>query len=76
MCMGSCRPVNGSLYTESRESNGFRFIAKVTSDGSKWKEKLDLYTLRNKNNMEVCITNFGGRIVSVMVPTKTDRCVM
>ncbi len=30
-------------------------------------KKTDLFTLRNKNNMEVCITNFGGRIVSVMV---------
>ena len=28
-------------------------------------KKTDLYTLRNKNNMEVCVTNFGGRIVSV-----------
>ena len=30
----------------------------------------DLYVLKNKNGMEVCITNFGGRIVSVMVPDK------
>ena len=29
-----------------------------------------LYTLTNKAGMEVCITNFGGRIVSVMVPDK------
>ncbi|WP_294618408.1 aldose epimerase family protein [uncultured Bacteroides sp.] len=29
-----------------------------------------LYTLKNKAGMEVCITNFGGRIVSVMVPDK------
>ena len=35
--------------------------------------KTDLYTLRNKNNMEVCITNFGGRIVSVMVPDKDGQ---
>lgn len=27
-----------------------------------------LYTLKNNNNMEVCVTNFGGRIVSIMVP--------
>jgi len=27
-----------------------------------------LYTLTNSNGMEVCITNFGGRIVSIMVP--------
>lgn len=29
-----------------------------------------LYTLTNKSGMEVCITNFGGRIVSVMVPDR------
>ena len=33
-------------------------------------KKTDLYVLRNQNNMEVCVTNFGGRIVSVMVPDK------
>lgn len=27
-----------------------------------------LYTLTNASGMEVCITNFGGRIVSIMVP--------
>ena len=30
-----------------------------------------LYTLKNKNGMEVCITNFGGRIVSLVVPDKS-----
>ena len=29
-----------------------------------------LYKLTNANGMEVCITNFGGRIVSIMVPDK------
>ena len=29
-----------------------------------------LYTLKNGNGMEVCITNFGARIVSIMVPDK------
>jgi len=29
-----------------------------------------LYTLKNDNGMEVCVTNFGARIVSVMVPDK------
>ena len=29
-----------------------------------------LYTLKNVNGMEVCITNFGARIVSIMVPDK------
>ncbi len=29
-----------------------------------------LYTLTNASGMEVCITNFGGRVVSIMVPDK------
>ena len=32
-----------------------------------------LYTLKNANGMEVCITNFGGRIVSIMVPDKDNK---
>lgn len=34
-------------------------------------DSVQLYTLKNDKGMEVCITNFGGRIVSVMVPDKT-----
>ena len=34
-----------------------------------------LYTLTNDNGMEVCITNFGGRIVSIMVPNKDGEFV-
>ena len=29
-----------------------------------------LYTLKNANGMEVCITNYGGRVVSIMVPDR------
>ena len=32
-----------------------------------------LYTLTNANGMEVCITNFGGRIVSIMVPDRNGK---
>ncbi len=32
-----------------------------------------LYTLTNAGGMEVCITNFGGRIVSIMVPDKDGK---
>ena len=33
-------------------------------------KKTALYTLKNKNGVEVCITNFGGRIVSIMINDK------
>lgn len=32
-----------------------------------------LYTLTNKNGMEVCITNVGARIVSIMVADKLNN---
>jgi Galactose mutarotase and related enzymes len=35
--------------------------------------KTDLYVLKNKAGMEVCITNFGGRVVSVMAPDKDGK---
>lgn len=33
-------------------------------------DSTDLYVLKNANGVEVCVTNYGGRIVSVMVPDK------
>jgi aldose 1-epimerase len=36
-------------------------------------KKVDLYVLRNKGGMEVCITNYGCRIVSVMVPDRKGK---
>ena len=34
-----------------------------------------LYTLKNAAGMEVCVTNFGGRLVSVMAPDKDGNMV-
>ena len=36
-------------------------------------DSTDLYVLKNAAGVEVCITNFGGRIVSVMVPDKKGK---
>lgn len=35
--------------------------------------KTALYVLKNKTGMEVCITNYGGRIASIMVPDKNGK---
>ena len=32
-----------------------------------------LYTLKNQNGMEVCITNYGGRVVSLVVPDRDGK---
>ena len=52
---------NDEVLTESGLSKS-RFQTEING------EKTDLFVLKNKNKMEVCITNYGGRIVSVMVP--------
>ena len=36
-------------------------------------KKTDMFILRNKAGAEVCITNYGGRIVSFMVPDREGR---
>jgi len=36
-------------------------------------KQVDLFTLKNKNNVEVYITNYGGRIVSIWVPDKDGK---
>ncbi len=46
-----------------------RFVASVDGDSTA------LYTLRNHAGMEACITNFGGRIVSLMVPDSSGNLV-
>lgn len=35
--------------------------------------KVDIFTLKNSNNMSVEITNFGGIIVSILVPDKNGK---
>ena len=56
-------------------------VAQTTASGLNPEQFVDtiggkptaLYTLKNANGMEVCITNFGGRVVSLMVPDKAGK---
>jgi len=36
-------------------------------------KKTDLYILKNKNGMTAAITNYGGRLVSLLVPVKNGK---
>ena len=65
LLMAACTPKAEKATDSGLLQSNFR----TDVDG----KKTDLYILRNKNNMEVCITNFGGRIVSVMVPDKDGQ---
>ena len=62
LCFVACQK-KGPVLTRSGLDPA-AFVAVVGEDTT------GLYTLTNANGMEVCITNFGGRIVSILVPDK------
>ena len=59
-------PSNDNLTLSGLNPTRFE---KVINDN----QTTQLYTLKNANGMEVCITNFGARIVSIMVPDKNGE---
>jgi aldose 1-epimerase len=36
-------------------------------------KKVELITIKNTTGMEVCLTNYGGRVVSIVVPDKAGK---
>ena len=65
-CGGDKKAANVELKSGLKAEN-FKATYKNELKGEK---EVALYTLTNANGMEVDITNFGGRIVSIMVPDK------
>jgi aldose 1-epimerase len=64
LLLAACAPKQQQPELTKSGLDPKNFVATV--DG----KETGLYTLTNANGMEVCITNFGGRIVSIMAPTR------
>lgn len=64
--MTGCAGSNGSEETQSG-LNPAKFDSII---GGK---QVKLYTLTNGKGMEVCITNYGGRVVSISVPDRKGK---
>ncbi|ATP55816.1 galactose-1-epimerase [Pedobacter ginsengisoli] len=52
----------------------------VQLDSTKFQKEIDgkktnLYVLKNKNNVQAAFTNYGGRLVSLLVPDKDGKLV-
>lgn len=62
--MASCANHEQTVQLTKSGLNPDDFVAEV--DG----KPVALYTLTNDNGVEACITNYGGRIVSLMVPDR------
>lgn len=54
-----------TLIAVSYDYDSHKFVADEANS-----KQVKLYTLTNKAGMEVSITNFGGRVVSIVVPDK------
>ena len=64
LVLSACGRSNNTPQLTESGLDPAKFLAEV--DG----KPTGLYTLKNASGMEVCITNYGGRIVSIMVPDR------
>ena len=65
MMLISCGPSKGRLTVSGLDPARF--------DTTYNNLPVALYTLKNASGMEVCVTNFGGRIVSIAVPDRAGK---
>lgn len=65
LMLHGCTPKTENIQLTLSGLNPSLFETNIDSN-----KPVKLYTLKNQAGMEVCITNFGGRIVSVMVPDR------
>ena len=75
LMLGACAM---TMFMSSCSENGKSNLTLSGLDPAKFDSTIDgkktaLYTLKNANGMEVCITNLGGRIVSIMVPDRDGK---
>ena len=68
-CVAAAALVSCSCGESTTKSGLVPSAFKTVVDG----KQTDLYTLTNASGAEVCITNFGGRIVSLMVPDRNGE---
>lgn len=81
MVMFSCNnSSNTSSASDSASKQNDSSLNKSSLDRKNFQETIngkqtDLYTLKNKNGMKAVFTNYGGRLVSLLVPKKDGSLV-
>ncbi|MBT2561625.1 galactose mutarotase [Pedobacter sp. ISL-68] len=74
----SCQSGTKKSSSADRLKNDSIAVVKLVADS--FKKEIDgkqtmLYTLKNKNDAEAIFTNYGGRLVSLLVPNKDGKLV-
>ena len=68
MALSAC--TGGKTETSNLTASGLdpqKFVDEYRGDSTA------LFVLKNANGMEACITNFGGRVVTLMVPDREGK---
>lgn len=78
MLLAACNPSGKQnvATTDSAKTDSVKQIglpAKAAFEKTIDGKPTSLYVLKNKNGMEAAVTNYGGRLVSVLVPDKTGK---
>lgn len=69
LLLTACGEKTNVLTDSGLDPEKFVYVDEATG------EKTGLYVLKNANGMEVAITNFGARLVSIMVPDREGKMV-
>ena len=70
LLMGACNSSTKQTTVDSAKADTLSKAAFETTINGK---KTDLYILKNKNNVQAAFTNYGGRLVSLLVPDKNGK---
>ncbi len=65
VAFSSCNPTEKTVETVANDSLQYDTVVNG--------KQVKLYTLTNSNGVTVTITNFGGRVVSLLVPDKNNK---
>jgi aldose 1-epimerase len=73
LALAACNNTANQQAAKTADSAQAVLPAKTSFERTIDNKKTDLYILKNKNGMEAAITNYGGRLVSLLVPDKNGK---
>jgi len=76
--LASCQSESGKSSKENTQTTDSITVVKLVADSFQKEidgKKTGLYTLKNKNQAEAIFTNYGGRLVSLLMPDKDKKMV-
>ncbi|WP_367868256.1 aldose epimerase family protein [Pedobacter sp. WC2423] len=72
-CESNSSPKSKSVTTDSASVSKYIIPEAGGFEGNIDGKAITLYTLKNKNGAEAAITNYGGRLVSLLVPDRNQK---